>query len=198
VFLKRLNDYILFPKHALRGVIVRADGAELALEVTRDFLQFLQTQNDRSYRAESGGFLLPGTDLKPEDHLLWPISKEERLFEAVATTAAGYALSVTRKTVVLDAQAQRFIGFQRVEGGMEFRDGDDFVRFAAGRIECGENGRTVSWALEDVLVGWALDGEGRVCAICREASGFEPLPEGKLVRFLTEKEAEGIMLTRLG
>jgi hypothetical protein len=39
-------------------------------------------------------------------------------------------------------------------------------------------------------MGWALDGEGRVCAIYRKESGFVP-PEGtKLLHFLTEQEKE--------
>jgi hypothetical protein len=101
---------------------------------------------------------------------------------------------------VLSPTAPVFIGFKRVPTGMEFRDGDEFVQFTPEGVEVCEDGQTTRFSGEQVLLGWALDQDGRVCALYRQASGFFPPPEAKLLRFLSEQEtsAESGNLTLLG
>ncbi len=196
LFLNRLDDYIAFAGHALRGVMER--DRSLGFLVTREFSDFLRTQADRNYRGQFGDFLTVVEEVKANDALLWPLVPEERLFEAVAATAVGYGLPVTRDTVVLDTSAPVFIGFKRVSPhGMEFRDDDDFVRFTPDDIQLSEGGQFLRFEASDVLRGWALDAEGRVCALYRSGTDFVPPTETKLLRFLAEDQAERENLTLL-
>jgi hypothetical protein len=191
IFLDRLDDYIAFPHHALRGIMERRPAGEFAFLVSRDFAEFLRTHSDRNYKAHFGDFLISAEDAKADAVVLWPLSTEARLFEAVVATATGYGLPTTHDTVVLVPNAPRFIGFNRTPpNGMEFCDGEDYVRFAPDDIEFREQGQSVRFETHDVLLGWALDTEGRVCTLYRKTSGFAPPPDAKLLRFLAEDEAE--------
>jgi hypothetical protein len=196
LFLNRLDDYIAFAGHALRGVLER--NRSLGFLVTREFVDFLRAQTDRNYKGQFGDFLIVVEEVKANDALLWPLVSEERLFEAVAATAVGYGLPVTRDAVVLDPSAPVFLGFKRVSPhGMEFRDDADYVRFTPDDVQLNEGGQFLRFEASDVLRGWALDAEGRVCALYRTGTDFVPPAETKLLRFLAEDQAERENLTLL-
>ncbi|MHC1765824.1 MAG: hypothetical protein AB9869_16260 [Verrucomicrobiia bacterium] len=190
LFLTRLDDFAEFPGYGLRGVAENPASGAPVLIVSDDCARFFQNHSDRSYRSHAAEILTTGGAVSPE-RLIWPCSVEERLFRAAAETARSYGLPVSSAEIVLDPSASVFIGFRRaVPHGMEFRDEDDFVRFTPAGVEISDEGRRHTFIGGGVLMGWALDGEGRVCAIYREASGFVP-PEGtKLLHFLTEQDKE--------
>ncbi len=190
LFLTRLDDFAEFPGYGLHGVAENPASGTPVFVVSDDCARFFQSQGERSYRLHAGEILRTGGALSPE-HLLWPFSVEERLFRAAAASARSYGLPVRSAEIVLDPSASVFIGFRRaVPHGMEFRDEEDFVRFTPVGVEISDEGRKHRFVGSGVLMGWALDGEGRVCAIYRKESGFVP-PEGtKLLHFLTEQEKE--------
>lgn len=190
LFLTRLDDYAAFSQPALRGIVQSPSGA-LAFIVSNEFAQFLQTHADRSYKARFADLLLGIEQVDPGHELIWPPSREGRLFEMLAATAKTYALPVTRDTIVLDPKPEEFIGFRSVAPhGIEFRDGEDYVRFTPRQVEFHEDTESIHFEGEGVLFGWALDQEGRVCALYRTASGFTPPEHAKLLRFVSEVERE--------
>lgn len=192
LFLTRLDDYMAFAQPALRGVVEPASGGGICFVVSEDFAQFLQANQDRSYRTHFSATLRTPAALTPADRLIWPLSREERLFHLVRTTAKSYGLPVAADRVVLDPSAPVFVGFVKAPPhGMEFRDGDDFVRFTPLELEINDEGEVYRFTGTDVLLGWALDKDGRVCALYRKESGFVPPHPIKLLRFLSEEERSG-------
>jgi hypothetical protein len=190
IFLNRLGDYLTFPRHALRGAATSGSAQGFAFLVTRQFAEFLRAQGN--YKTQFGESLLTAEDLKPEHLLLWPLSQEEKLFNELAVSAAAYGLPVTRDTVVLDPKASVFVGFKKVPSGMEFRDAEDFIRFTPEGLELHEDGEEIRFESENVLLGWALDSQGHVCALYRKTMDFSPPPQSKLLRFLDETEAAAL------
>lgn len=191
VFLSRLDDYIAFPGYALRGVVRRSGQRPITFVVSPEFADFLRSRSERAYHAQFASMLKSAQELGPEDDLVWPLSPEEQLFQALARTAASYGLPVKGDVVILDPNATEFIGFRKVPGhGIEFHDGEEFVRFTPAGVEVYEDGETRTFPVGDILVGLMLDEAGHVCAICREADGFTAFPDTKLLRFLSEAEAE--------
>jgi hypothetical protein len=188
LFLSRLDDYIACPHHALRGMGQVQPGGRIAFLVTAEFSQFLQAQTDRNYKTQFGDALLTAEQLTEKDELIWPCSRERRLFQRLAATAQAYGLPVTPNSIVLDPSAAEFIGFREVSPqGMEFRDGDAFVRFTPEGVEAeAEGGEPYHFTGSGVLEGWALDNEGRVCVLYRSSSPFVPPENFGLLRFLSE------------
>jgi hypothetical protein len=190
LFLKRLDDYVVFPHAALRGAVQAPSGA--VLFVTSDeFSQFLRTHSERSYKMHFATVLTGIGQLSPEHDLVWPLAPEERLFQATSVAAAAYGLPVQGDAIVLDPNVPEFIGFKRsAPQGMELRDGEDFVRFTPEGVQLSDEGQTFQFSGGGVLLGWALDQDGRVCALYRKSSGFIPPPGTKLLRFLSEEDRE--------
>jgi hypothetical protein len=190
IFLTRLDDFAEFPGYGLRGVAEHPVSGSPVFVVSDDCARFFQNHGERSYRLHAAEILTTG-GMASAERLIWPFSVEERLFRAAADTARSYGLPVSSAGIVLDPSASVFIGFRRAgPHGMEFRDDDNFVRFTPAGVEISDEGRRHTFVGGGVLMGWALDGEGRVCAIYRKESGFVP-PEGtKLLHFLTEREKE--------
>jgi hypothetical protein len=191
VFLSRLDDYVAYPYHALRGVAVTRSSGRIVFVVSNGFVEFLQKQSDRNYKSHFGDLVLGTGQVGPDHDLLWPKSAEDQLFSLMATAASGYGLPMTSDSITLDPSATEFIGFKRAEPcGIEFRDGDEFVRFNPLGLEISEDGESYRFAAARVVQGFALDSEGRVCALYRKESGFTPPHETKLVRFLSEEEQQ--------
>jgi hypothetical protein len=198
--LKRLDDYIVFPHFALRGLAESGEEGLFYFVVCSDFWRFLSGASEKAYRSHFAGYLLEASGLFPKYDLIWPGSREDRLFEQAAAAATGYGLPVQDDSIVLAPGAGEFIGFKRVlPHGMEFRDGEEFVRFTPSAVECVEGESSWQHAGGPALLGWGLDGEGRVCAFYEQASGFKPPEEFKLLRFLNEEEkaAEAAALNML-
>jgi hypothetical protein len=186
VYLTRQDDYIACSGFALRGVAVGTDTGPLFV-VTPRFLRWLGT-SDKAYRLQFAPLLVEQSQISQSHDLIWPPSREQRLFEMIAVSARSYGLPVTQDRVVLETGSHQFIGFMTVPPhGMEFRDGTDFVRFTPGLVQLVEEGASSIFEGASVLRGWALDREQRLCALYRQESGFLP-PETKLLRFLTEEE----------
>ena len=173
----------------MRGVQRRAPNG-LVLIVSGPFYAFLQRQSDRTYRTLFLPFLSDALAADPADDLLWPVSREETLFEKTAETTRAYGLPSSRDSIVLDPAASEFIGFKKASHGMEFWDGADCVRFTPDAVEFTEEGESRTFTFPNVLLGWALDDQGRVCACYRKHSGFIPPPEFKLLRFLAEDQRD--------
>ena len=190
LFLTRLDDYLAFPGHALRGVARAADRGGPVFIICDEFGRFLQSHADRSYKTHFADTLSGIASVVPEQ-LLWPVSREEQIFQIAAATSKSYGLPVESDRILLDPSAPVFLGFKKAAPrGMEFRDGDDFVRFTPAGVELDDGEEKHRMVGGNVLLGWALDSEGRVCALYRKASGFAP-PQGiKLLRFLSEEEKE--------
>ena len=87
IFLNRLDDYIAFPHPALRGVIERSAAGPIAFLVSREFAEFLRTHGDRNYKTHFADFLIGAEDAQADAIVLWPMTTEARLFEALAATA---------------------------------------------------------------------------------------------------------------
>jgi hypothetical protein len=199
-YLSKLDDFIAFPNYALRGIALGPTPGSLLFVVSTEFASFLGGGSAREYRAQFGGFLAPPTQVPADFDLIWPLSREERLFNAVASTAKGYGLPVAADTVVLDPGRAEFLGFRKLAPrGLEFRDGNDFVQFTPHGVEMLENGASFQRSGKSGLLGWALDSRGRVCALYDKNAGFTPPPGSKLVRFLNqdERQAEADGLTVL-
>lgn len=188
LFLARLDDYVGQPGNALRGVVETSSGAGLKFIISDEFDRFLRGNTERNYRTPFSDMLLPVAELSAGDSLIWPVSREERLFEMLASVAGTYALPVTPDSIVLDTRSPEFIGFKRcAPNGMEFRDGEDYVRFTPLGLVCSENGIRHEFAGVGLLTGWALDAGGRVCAIYRETSGLVPDSNLSLLRFISDQ-----------
>ena len=190
LFLSRLDDYTAFQGRALRGVAENSGHGGPVFIVSDEFAHFFQKQSDRSYRTHFTD-ALAGIASVNSERLIWPISREERLFQATAAATKDYGLPVTHDEIVLDQAAPVFIGFKKAPPhGMEFRDADDFVRFTPAGVELNEKGSEFQFVGGDVLLGWALDPEGRVCALYRKESGFAPKRGTKLLHFLNEDDKD--------
>lgn len=190
-YLNRLDDFISFPNYALRGIALGPAPGALLFVVSTEFASFLGGAAAREYRAQFGGFLAPPNQVPGDFELIWPLSREERLFNAVAAAARGYGLPVTADTVMLDPGRPEFLGFRKLASrGLEFRDGEDYVRFTPQGVEMLENGASFQRSGKSGLLGWALDSRGRVCALYDKQTGFTPPPDSKLVRFLSEDERQ--------
>ncbi|MBI2926089.1 MAG: hypothetical protein HYY24_10330 [Verrucomicrobia bacterium] len=191
VYLKRTDDFISFPNAGLRGVALAREGGAVVFAVSPEFFSFLGGGTAREYRNQFGSFLVVATQVSSPHELLWPLSREERLFQALAATAKGYGLPVTAQQIVFAPDREPFLGFKKVSPhGMEFRDGDDFVRFTPLGVELQEGGASDRCSAKAVLLGWALDAQGRICALYDGSTGFTPPPASKLLRFLSEGEKE--------
>jgi hypothetical protein len=187
VFLNRLDDYVSHHRPALLGLVQRRSTNDIAFMISAAFSQFLRTHADRNYGLNFGRWLVAPDQLEAQDVLLWPRSAEDRLFDLLAATLKSYGLPVTVDKIILNPAADVFIGFERVSPeGVAFRDGDDFVRFTPSHIELREDETTTRQPASQVLLGWALDKDGRVCALYRAGSGFSPPSRTKLLRFLDE------------
>ncbi|MFO1498264.1 MAG: hypothetical protein U1G07_07725, partial [Verrucomicrobiota bacterium] len=179
------------PGPGLVGIAEQSLTGELVFIISEECARFLHSNPDRNYRGQFQRLLRAAPDLVPTDRLLWPLAREDRLYQMAAATAKAYGLPVTADRIVLAPNAPVFIGFTRVAPhGVEFRDADDFVRFTPVSLEMTEDGKTTAFAGQDLLLGWALDQEGRVCAILRADCGFSPPDQIKLLRFITEQEKE--------
>jgi hypothetical protein len=200
LYLNREDDYVGYAGHTLRGLVRGPVSGVIAFLVADAFADFLKSPHARNYQAQFADLLLPVRSLGREHDLIWPLSWEDQVFERAAVTAKDYGLPVTSDSIVLDPQAPEFIGFRKTAShGMEFREGDEFIRFAPMEIEVKEEETERRFPIDHVLAGWALDGEGRMCVLYRQASGFKPPASVKLVRFLSEseREAEGASLNVL-
>lgn len=200
IFLTRLDDYVYFPQEALRGVAKGPMPGVFVFVVSVEFTNFLKGSSNREYRTQVGSFLVSTADVFSGFDLIWPLSREEQLFQALAATAESFGLPVTPDEVVLDPSRATFLGFKKTsDHGVEFRAGDDFIRFAPGDVELHEGGTTDRLPNHPELVGWALDRDGRVCALYDPKNGFVPPGDIKLMRFLSanERQAEGDGLTLL-
>jgi hypothetical protein len=160
--------------------------------VGNDLRRFLGSLSDRSYKAHFGELLISEEEIASGDDLLWPISSQDRLFQLLAETANSYGLPVSPDTITLDPNASEFIGFRKAAPhGIEFREGEDFVRSTPLGFEVNEGGVMLRITGSEPVSGWALDQQGRVCLLYTQASGFVPPPDVSLVRFLTEEEQAG-------
>jgi hypothetical protein len=191
VFLTRLDDYLAFPGHELRGLAATKTPNGFAFVVSPTFWRFLSNPAERNYESAFQDLLIAADAVGAREDLLWPLSHEEVLFQRLIETANLYGLPASADTITLDPAAAEFIGFrERPPHALEFREGNQFVRFSPTGIEWAETEEEHHLAAGSILSGWALDGEGRVCAICRvdpESINFAGL---SLVRVLSEKELE--------
>lgn len=199
VFLSRIGDYISFARNPLRGVIESSARWRFAFVVTNEFRSFVQKQSDRGYWAQFGELLKTPEEVLPSERVLWPASREERLFDLLSSAARTYGLPAGSQEIVLAPGASEFIGFRKTPGhGIEFRDDDAFIRFTAAAVEWSDGQGSDSAAARNALLGFALDQENRVCVIYRKESSFRPPPDLKLLRFLTEEECQSSSLNILG
>jgi hypothetical protein len=182
IFLNKLDDYFVFPGRALRGALERNTNAVLALIVAPEFAQFVRSE--KGYAAPFAQLLCGADQVQENDHILWPLSDEEKLFEAVAQSAQSYGLPVTHNQITLEPNNDLFVGFNRTLHGMEFRDGEEYIRFLPQEIHVHEEDRDERIAATRVLCGWALDPDGHLCALYRPESGFVPPPDLKLLHFV--------------
>jgi hypothetical protein len=189
IYHTRLDDYIAYPSFALRGLA--NSGAGPLFVVAPEFLRWLGGASEKAYRAQFGPMLLDAAQLSPGCDLIWPLSREETLYDLLAAAAREYGLPVTADSVVLAPDSDVFIGFKKLAPrGMEFRNGMEYVRFMPGEVELLEGSARFRFRGGPILCGWALDEEQRLCALYREVTGFVP-PETKLLRFLSEEERAG-------
>jgi hypothetical protein len=190
LFLNRLDDYISFPEDALRAVICSRGRCSIAFVVSKDFAAFLKSHPERSYSAQFSELLPSLNEHFSEEDLIWPRSREDRLFDLLVPALQAYGLPVSADSIVLDTKASVFVGFKKAPPhGIEFRDGDDYVRFTPTAVELVEDGVAQTFSASEILRGWALDPDCRVCALYREKSEFVPPAETKLLRFLNEQQA---------
>jgi hypothetical protein len=191
VFLTRLDDYIVFQKHALRGVAESETPSGICFVVEEPFFAFVHGQSDRNFRTQFAEVVLGINQLGSQQDLIWPPSPEEQLFQTLSQTARSYGLPVTAETIVLDPSASEFVGFKRVQPhAMEFREGEEFVRFTPDEVDLSEEGIERRIKASGVLRGWALDKEGRVSVLYRSSSGFVPPAQSQLLRFVSEDERQ--------
>ncbi len=191
VFLKRLDDFVAFEHNALRGALKDPDSAAFAFVVTTEFMRFLSEAPIKEFKAQFSGWVVPISEVRPKHAVIWPQSREEQIFQRLVGAAETYGLPVESDAIILDPGASEFLGFRRAPPyGIEFRDGSDFVRFTPAKVEVCENGAGFAYLGNAVLRGWALDDDGRVCALYDEQSGFSPPDEVKLLRFLKMHESE--------
>jgi hypothetical protein len=191
LFSNRVNDFVAFTGDALRGVVQHERGDSFAFVVCDEFADFLRGQGERSYPAQYSNLLLAVHDLTSNPELIWPLTREDRLFRLLAEAARGYGLPVDATTITLAPGASEFIGFRKASPhGIEFCEAVDSIRFTPIGIELTEDGVTRQIEASFVLTGWALDQEGRMCIFHEKGSGFEVPSDSRLVRFLSEEQQD--------
>jgi hypothetical protein len=199
VFLEKLDDFLTVPEYGLRGVVASSQG-RIRFLVSEGFARAVNAPSAREYRQHFGNCLGSPNEVPPDHEWVWPLSREERVFRALLATARRYGLPVTPEGIRLDPHREGFLGFRRTaHHGMEFSNGEDFVRFLPTGVEISEAGVLQRQPATGILLGWAIDAQGRVCALHEDTEAFTPPAGSKLLRFISRKAlaAEGGQLTML-
>ncbi len=140
------------------------------------------------------------TDEAGGSELIWPSSREDTLFYKTALgirenyrgAAGADIFAIGNDAIKMNPGQVVFVGFRRTaRHGIVYQAGDDFfARFDPDETEISAAG--YAFAGSAGIIGFALDGSMKICAIFDPAqakAGFAP-PENKLIRFISAGDLE--------